>query len=156
MLWQMNDDYKDKRLALRIKMAEMAIELEEKRAEILSKDQILHFILENATDGFWDWNILTGEEYLSPRFKQQLGFEDDEMENTPEAWMKLADPDDMKSMEKALSEHFVSKGETIVRQIIKFTHRDGHTLKILCRGKVIEWGEFDELCRMVGTHTILT
>ena len=40
--------------------------------------------LESSLAGFWDWNIETNEEYLSPRFKEMFGYSDDEKENSPE------------------------------------------------------------------------
>ena len=46
--------------------------------------KILEFIIEHTTDGYWDWNIMTGYEYMSPKFKAQLGYKPNEMKNSPE------------------------------------------------------------------------
>lgn len=120
-----------------------------------SSIDILKFILENTTDGYWDWYITKDYEYLSPTFKKQLGYEDHEMENHPSSWQKLANPDDLKILYGIVAEHFESKGKKPIIGTVRYKHKDGHDIKILCRGKVVEWGDNNEPIRMVGTHTII-
>ena len=68
------------------------------RVEENLKEQVhvLEFIIENTTDGYWDWDLVTNYEYLSPKFKCQLGYSVDELENSPESWQKLCNKDDLK------------------------------------------------------------
>ncbi len=37
--------------------------------------------LRGTDEGLWDWNVVTGEVYYSPRFKDLLGYQEQEMEN---------------------------------------------------------------------------
>lgn len=124
--------------------------------DLIERHKVFEHILENSTDGWWDWDIPSGEEYLSDNFKKQLGFEPHEMENKPDAWMKYCDPDDLKRMMSLVQKHFDTKGEEAFACECKFTSKDGSDVWILCRGAVVKWGEDDKPIRMVGTHTDIT
>lgn len=124
--------------------------------EVFESKELLELILENATDGYWDWHIKKDYEYLSPTFKKQLGYEDNEMENKPSSWMGLIFEDDLKIMENELKTHFESKGEHQFKTISRYKHKNGETIKILCRGKVVSWDKNSEPIRMVGTHIDIT
>jgi PAS domain-containing protein len=121
--------------------------------ENLSKEKIiLEFILENTTDGYWDWNMVTNYEYLSPKLKAQLGYEDHEMENKPEAWMEMCL--DLEKANVAIQAHI--KGDTPdFRSVVRYTHKKGHVVSILCRGKIVEFDEDGKPTRMIGTHVII-
>ena len=47
-----------------------------------------------AQEGVWDWNLETGAVVYSPRWKQMLGYGDDEIPANVNAWEKLLHPDD--------------------------------------------------------------
>ena len=138
------------------KLRELVDGLPIRDAEIFEMKEILELTLELSTDGYWDWDIINGVEYLSPTFKSQLGYEVDEMENKPESWMALIHPDDLVLALKQFDDHVESKGESPYRAIARYTHKDGHEIKILCRGSVIEWDINNKPLRMVGTHIDIT
>ena len=48
-----------------------------------------------SNDGLWDWDVLTGDIYFSPRSKELAGYADHEVENKPEAFLALLHPDDV-------------------------------------------------------------
>ncbi|TGR73233.1 hypothetical protein EN836_34315, partial [Mesorhizobium sp. M1C.F.Ca.ET.193.01.1.1] len=50
--------------------------------------------LERAHLGLWDWNLSTGDCYYSPTWSKMLGYEEGELANTPDLWLKLTHPDD--------------------------------------------------------------
>jgi PAS domain S-box-containing protein len=114
----------------------------------------LEFILEHTTDGYWDWNVVTGYEYLSPKFKSQLGYTVDEMENKPESWQKICNPEDAAKLWDQVQNHFSGNQEDI-KGVLRFTHKEGHEIQILCRGKLVERSEDGSPLRMIGTHVIL-
>jgi PAS domain S-box-containing protein len=114
----------------------------------------LEFILEHTTDGYWDWDVETGYEYLSPRFKSQLGYEVDEMEDKPESWQAICHPEDSNLLWDEVQQHFRGEIEEI-KGVLRFTHKLGHEIRILCRGKLVEFTESGEPKRMIGTHVIL-
>ena len=58
-----------------------------------------------SNDGLWDWNVNTGEMYLSPRSKELAGYADNEVENTPAAFLALLHPDDRAGAVEALRAH---------------------------------------------------
>ena len=66
---------------------------------------ILNAILDQVTDGYWDWDIKNDYEYLSPGFKMQLGFEDNELENHPSSWQKLIFEEDAPIMMDSFYKH---------------------------------------------------
>jgi len=59
-----------------------------------TKDERLSLALEGASDGLWDWDLVTGEVYLSPRWKGMLGYRDEEIPNSLETFRSLLHPDD--------------------------------------------------------------
>ena len=123
----------------------------------IKKDQYdvdtLTKILEKTTNGFWDWDIETGYEYMSPKFKSELGYEDHELENKPEAWQAICDKEDMANIFAEVHKHFKTKGQHPVECIVKYKHKNGEWVKFICKGEVIEWTNDGKPVRMVGTHT---
>jgi len=57
-------------------------------------------------DGLWDWNIVTGEDYLSPRGLDLLGYTADELPHLHTTFYELLHPEDRPKVDAALKEHF--------------------------------------------------
>lgn len=58
-----------------------------------------------TNDGLWEWNISTGEDYLSPRWKQLLGYQDHELPNVLASFTDHIHPEDQAQVAKAIREH---------------------------------------------------
>ncbi|MEW6494749.1 MAG: PAS domain S-box protein, partial [Cyanobacteriota bacterium] len=57
--------------------------------EIKEAKERLELVIRASNDGFWDWNLLTGEIYFSPRWKEMIGYADHELPNELAAWEKV-------------------------------------------------------------------
>ncbi|WP_052507570.1 transporter substrate-binding domain-containing protein [Desulfonatronovibrio magnus] len=129
-----------------------------KRAEeaVLRSEGILKDILESTLSGYWDWNLVNNTEYLSPTFKRMFGYEDHEMESSPEAWQKIIFPEDLPGVLEAFNRHVKSRGREPYYSEVRYRHRDDSTVWVICAGRVIEWTEDGEPVRMVGCHLDIT
>ena len=130
---------------------------ERKRAEeaLCVSEERLKLALEGANDGLWDWNVVTGDVYFSPRWQAMLGFELGEMEGRVEAWRELVHPDDREKMLGAWNEHLEGRTPyyaTEYRARTKF----GEWVWILDRGRVVEQDDSGNPLRAVGTQTDIT
>ena len=47
-----------------------------------------------ANDGLWDWDLRTGKIFFSPRWKQMLGFEENEISQIPDEWFDRVHEED--------------------------------------------------------------
>lgn len=112
--------------------------------------------LESSLAGFWDWDMVTNEEYLSPRFKEMFGYADDEMENKPESWQQIAFQEDLPLMFEQFNKHVESHGEVPFESIVRYHHKDGGTVWVRCNGKVVEWSDQGEPLRAIGCHIDIT
>ena len=113
------------------------------------------FALEGAGDGVWDFDIPSRKVYRSRRWKEMLGYTEDEITDDQDEWTNLVHPDDRQQSQENLIRHL--KGE---RPIYTSEHRikckDGTYKWILERGKVIRWSEDERPLRIIGTQTDIT
>lgn len=112
--------------------------------------------LESSLAGFWDWNMETNEEYLSPRFKEMFGYSDEEMENSPESWKRIAFQEDLPHMFKSFEEHVQSRGDLPFKSIVRYHHKNGSVVWVRCNGKVVSWAENGAPIRAIGCHVDIT
>lgn len=47
-----------------------------------------------SNDGLWDWDLKTNKIYYSDRWKEMLGFNDDEISDTPDEWLSRIHQED--------------------------------------------------------------
>ena len=125
-------------------------------ARLQENERILSDILESTLSGYWDWNIPEGTEYFSPAFKAMFGFEDHELENRPETWQRLIHPDDLPGVLELFDRHVESRGAIPFHNEVRYRHKDGSTIWVICAGRVIEWAEDGSPIRMVGCHVDIT
>jgi len=126
------------------------------KSRIQETDMLFEHIVEVATAGWWDWHIKENHEYLSPSFKMMFGYEDHEMDNSPESWQKIIHPDDLIVVLHHFDNHVKSKGDIPYRNIVRYYHKNGSIIWVNCSGKIIEWDQHDNPVRMVGTHVDIT
>lgn len=112
--------------------------------------------LESSLAGYWDWNMLTNEEYLSPRFKEMFGYKDSEMENSPEAWQQIAFSEDLPAMFESFQKHADSKGTIPFNSVVRYHHKNGKTIWVRCNGKIVAWTEDGKPSRVIGCHVDVT
>lgn len=129
----------------------------QKAAEALAlQEQTYEQILEHSMAGYWDWDIPSGNEYMSPTFKKMFGYEDHEIENRVESWQRLIFAEDLPHIMRQFDLHVESKGQEPFYDEFRYRHKDGSTVWVLCTGKVIEWDEKGAAKRMIGCHLDIT
>ncbi|GEM_PF-1983929 len=130
-------------------------ELREAQEALEASEARWKFALEGAGDGVWDLNPTTGEIYYSPRWKEMLGYDEADIENTHDAWEALLHPDDKRRVLEEVEKCFSGKTASYQNEH-RLRCKDGTYKWILARGKVIDWAEEGKPLRIVGTHTDIT
>lgn len=144
-------------------------ELEAERAAlVLQKEQQLlagealkesesrwKFALEGAGDGVWDWNIESGEAFYSRRYKEMLGYEEDEIGTSSDEWLQRIHPEDVAGALTALQPYLDGKPGTAAVEF-RMQCKDGSWKPILGRGMVVSRDGAGKPVRMIGTNTDLT
>lgn len=114
----------------------------------------LEYAVNGTQDGLWDWNIQTDEVYFSPRWKEMMGYTDDELPNILETWSKNVHPDDLPDALKAVAWSHEKPGQ-LYENIHRIRHKSGQWIWILDRGQTLFNAEGKPF-RMVGFHTDIT
>ena len=123
------------------------------KAELQVSEERLRRVIEATNDGIWDWNILTHEDYLSPRWKAILGYQDDELENIDSTFFGLIHPEDRDKVSAEVSRHFEQHEPYNIE--IRMRHKDGTYRWILTRGEAVRDNDGKPV-RMVGTISDIT
>jgi len=114
----------------------------------------LKLAFDGSRDGLWDWNLIDNTLYFSPRWKEMLGYKDDELENTFDTWKSRVHPDDLKDALDNI-ELCIEDKDKVFENKHRLRHKDGHWVWIYDRGKV-QRDKDGKAIRMIGTHTDLT
>ena len=101
-----------------------------------------------TSEGLWDWNIIKNSVYFSPPLKKLLGLQDQEMDNTLDAFNILIHPDDFTRTTNALESHLQQKIPYDIEYRIKT--RDLGYRWVHARGQAT-WDEEAHPIRMVGS-----
>jgi PAS domain S-box-containing protein len=126
----------------------------QREALLRESEERLSLAFAGAQEGVWDWNVETGDVVYSPRWKQMLGYGEDEIPSTVRAWEQLLHPDDRPRAE-ALNDA-VKRGERTYQGEFRLRHKDGHYITVLTRGLPIRREDKGPVVRIVGTHLDIT
>ncbi len=107
---------------------------QEKNIQALQESQKRYELIANgANDGLWDWDLRTNDVYLSPRWKNLLGYKDDEIPNKYGVHDNLIHPDDRKHCKEELQKYIDGKID-IYSIEIRLKHKSGNYIWVLERG----------------------
>jgi diguanylate cyclase (GGDEF)-like protein/PAS domain S-box-containing protein len=101
-----------------------------------------------------DWDIVENTLYISPSWKEMLGYRDNELPNALNTWKKIAHPKDVKQVLYSLKVH-KKKLLKVFENNHRLRHKEGHWIWVLGRARII-YDEAGHAVRMIGTHTDIT
>jgi len=132
-------------------------EAERRRSEQLRIElKLLENILETILAGYWDWDILGKRMYYSPTWKRMLGYDDHELPDIPETWQQLIFAEDLPRVMDYFDQHIQSRGQIPLSNEVRYQHKNGSTIWVICSGRVIEWDENGNPLRIMGCHIDIT
>jgi diguanylate cyclase (GGDEF)-like protein/PAS domain S-box-containing protein len=122
-----------------------------KKAELELKRSQERFSLavEANSTGIWDWDTRTGQVYFSSRWKNIIGYRDDEFPNDLDAWKQTIHPDDYDRVMAA--NHGLTPQNPCFEIEYRVRSKDGSYKWIEGRGTGL-WNTHGEIYRMAGSH----
>lgn len=115
----------------------------------------LPLVLEGLGHGVWDWDLVSGAEYFSPRLKAMVGYADEDDLSLSAHLDALTHPDDVPGMQADRQAHWEGRAPRYQNEH-RVRHRSGRWVWVLTRGLVISRDAQGLPLRMVGTHTDIT
>jgi PAS domain S-box-containing protein len=122
--------------------------------KLIAKNEQFELAVRGSNDGIWDWNIVTNDLYLSERWKEMLGYRDDEISNTFDSFLRLLHGDDKERVLNHVEEYLQGKHEKYDIEF-RMIHKEGGYRWIRARGEVL-FGNDGKPYRMAGSHTDIT
>ncbi len=107
-----------------------------------------------ANDGLWDWDLVTGAVYFSPRWQAMLGYEDGELGNTRVEWFSRVHREDVDSLRRTLQAHLDGSTRHFEHEH-RIRTRDDDYIWVLSRGLAVRDGE-GKATRIAGSMTDIT
>ena len=107
-----------------------------------------------SSDGLWDWDLVTQSVYFAPRWKSMLGYGEDEVANSFDAFRRLVHPQDVQHMLDRV-DAYLKGAEPAYEVEFRARHKDGQYRWILSRGAALR-DEQGKPVRFAGSHTDIT
>ncbi|WP_225984441.1 putative bifunctional diguanylate cyclase/phosphodiesterase [Noviherbaspirillum aerium] len=102
-----------------------------RRASDLYRDR-LERVLKGTNDGWWEWELASGQLYFSPRCWDLLGHNPDTACGDISAWRRILHPDDLIPAERRIEELLAGQ-ESGATMEVRLQHQDGRYIPILSR-----------------------
>jgi len=113
------------------------------------------FALEGSEDGVWEMDIKNNTVYFSRRWKEMLGYNDDEIPNELVEWDRRIHPDDRREVYKKIFLHIKNKTPGFISEY-RMLCKNGKYRWMLSRAKVITHSTAGQPLRMIGTQSDIT
>ena len=136
-------------------LKKLVTSLTEATARSRHKELSWVYAMEGNRDGVWDWNAITNEVFFSSRWKEMLGFGENEINDELSEWETRLHPDDKEGVFEDLQAH-LNGDSPFYENEHRLRCKDGSYKWILDRGRVLSWTESGSPLRVVGTHTDVT
>ncbi len=135
---------------------ELEDEVEERRRvekALRASEERYALAAQGANDGLWDWDLEHNELYLSPRWKEMLGYGEAELSSSPHEWFERVYPDDLPKLQEALGAHTCSGSH--FENEHRMRHGDGTYRWMLSRGIAL-CAPDGRATRIAGSQTDIT
>jgi PAS domain S-box-containing protein len=145
---------KDTNIVLFVGIANDVTERVRAMESLRDSEERFNLAIEGTGAGLWDRDLVTGRVVYSSQWKQMLGYEDQEVEDTYAGWKALWHPDDRKRIEKA-EQDYLSGITHRFEVVYRLRHKKGNWRWIITRGKIIK-NSSGIPYRWVGTNINIT
>ncbi|MFZ5520222.1 MAG: PAS domain S-box protein [Pseudomonadota bacterium] len=123
--------------------------------ELAISEERWKFALEGADAGVWDWDLETNRLFLSPRWKEVMGYGEHAIADTAAEWLAQIHPDDRTHVLQTFEGYL--RGELPQFSTVgRMRHRDGNWRWVLNRGRIVARTTDGQPRRLVGTLTDIT
>jgi len=110
------------------------------------------FALESTSQGVWDWNLETSKVYYSKRWKQLLGYQEDELSDSYLEWEQRIHPEDLLYFKQQLIDYVDGKVPSL-RVEHRMRCKDGSEKWIYVQGQAVACNESGHPIQLIGTFT---
>ena len=126
--------------------------LSKQNKEYLSQNEERYSLAMRASnDGLWDWDLKTNKIYYSDRWKEMLGFNDDEISDTPDEWLSRIHQEDHDRVRASIDAYL--EGTTSNFEIeYRIRHFSGDYLWMMAKGLAIRTSS-GRATRFAGSQT---
>ena len=131
-----------------------AIERQRMEDALRESEQRWQLAVRGTNDGIWDWNVKTNQVFFSTRWKQMLGYADEDIRNHLDEWSSRVHPEDIDWVMQIIQNHFENKTPFYTSEH-RVLCKDGTYKWILDRGQAL-WDSGGNVVRMAGSHTDIT
>lgn len=118
-----------------------------------ASEERLKLAVGSTSDGLWDWDINTDTVYYSPRFKEIIGYAENELTNSREEFISRLHPEDRENTLATLNAHIKDKTPYNVEYRLK--RKDGTYAWINARGHA-SWDKEGKPVHVSGFITDIT
>ena len=154
---RLNAQVRERTAALEASNQRLAEEIADRRqaeAALRQSQARYALVIQGSNDGIWDWDLRNDSVYFSTRYKEILGFTDQEFANETDQWRSRIHPEDYAAV-MAAHEAYWRHETDIFRVEYRLRARDGSYRWIMGRGACI-WDADGRPIRMAGSHTDIT
>jgi diguanylate cyclase (GGDEF)-like protein/PAS domain S-box-containing protein len=93
--------------------------------------------IRGTNDGLWDWNLITNQMYFSPRWKEILGYPENEKWDCPNEWFDRIHPEDVNKIHITLLAH-INRLNSHFEEEYRMQCLDGSYIWVSTRGIAIQ------------------
>ena len=132
----------------------LRVRIREKTKDLRTSEERFQRAMAGTRDGLWDWNLQTNEAYMSDRFSTMLGYEQEDLPSSGDAWISLIHPDDLVPTQATLR-NYLEKKVAIYESTFRMRAKDGTYRWFTGRGEAV-WDQDGTPMRITGVNTDIT
>jgi diguanylate cyclase (GGDEF)-like protein/PAS domain S-box-containing protein len=126
-------------------------ELRKTQKELEESKERYALTLKGTNDGVWDWDLKTNDVYLSARWKNILGFEDEEFPDSYDEWFSRIHKSDIPSLNQKVKLYINNKIEHFEIEY-RILDKNNQYTWVLCKAAALR-DKKGKAYRMIGSHT---
>ena len=121
---------------------------------LVKSEERFKLIVAGLNEGWWDWDLQNNIVFYSPKWWNNIGYNNNELVNIPNYWEKIVHPNDLERVQKIFNESLISNKKTYEIEY-RAKHKEGYFVFMFSRGYFLR-DDSGKAIRVSGSDMDLT